>query len=340
MDLFFLEPISLKYLDDLALFAAVVENGSFSGAARALSIPKSRVSRRVADLEQRLGVRLLQRSTRAVHVTDVGSAFYAHCEVVTNAARAAFEVAEHASERPAGRLRVSCPAGVAHIFLAPVLSKFLRAQPEVRLELELTNRRVDVIGEGYDIALRIRTSLDDSNLVVRMFGISDQVLAASPSFIAEHGPFRTAASLRGVTGVGPGGLAGERPRWRVTAPDGNSADIEYVPGLVTDDVYLQCQIAIGGGGVAQLPFNLCAEAIRDGRLVVLLPDHRVPVHQLHAVFPSRRGLVPAVRAFIEFLAAELPMMTASASSCYEDIALRSEHNPVRANLPHGSDKRS
>lgn len=124
----------MEDLNDLVLFAAVVTHGSFSAAARALGIPKSRVSRRVADLEQRLGVRLLQRSTRAVHVTDVGSAFYAQCEVMTQAARAALEVAEHAGERPSGRLRVSCPVGVAHAFLAPVLSKFLLAQPEVRLE--------------------------------------------------------------------------------------------------------------------------------------------------------------------------------------------------------------
>lgn len=316
----------MKDLNDLALFAAVVVHGSFSGAGRALGIPKSRVSRRVAELEQRLGVRLLQRSTRAVHVTDVGSAFYAHCEVMTQAAHSAFEVAEHASARPSGRLRVSCPVGVAHIFLAPILAKFLRAEPEVRLELDLTNRRVDVIGEGYDVAFRIRTSLEDSNLVVRTFGISDQVLAASPSFVAERGPFLTIASLRGVVGAGPGGSAGERPRWRVTGPDGASSDIDYVPALVTDDVYLLSQIAIGGGGVAQLPFNLCAEAIADGRLVVLLPDHHVPTHQLHAVFPSRRGLVPAVRAFIEFLGAELPLMTTKASRCYQEIAPPSHHD--------------
>ncbi|MGY4617685.1 DNA-binding transcriptional LysR family regulator [Bradyrhizobium sp. USDA 4472] len=318
--------ISLKDLNDLALFAAVVVNGSFSGAGRALGIPKSRVSRRVADLEQRLGVRLLQRSTRAVHVTDVGSAFYAHCEAMTQAAHSAFEVAEQASARPSGRLRVSCPVGVAHIFLAPILAKFLRMQPDVRLELDLTNRRVDVIGEGYDVAFRIRTVLEDSNLVVRTFGISDQVLAASPSFVAERGPFPTIASLRGVVGVGPGGSAGERPRWRVTGPDGSSADVEYVPALVSDDVYLLSQIAIGGGGVAQLPFNLCAQAIGEGRLVVLLPDHRIPTHQLHAVFPSRRGLVPAVRALIEFLAAELPLMTTKASRRYEEIARGSRHD--------------
>ncbi|MHA6894950.1 LysR family transcriptional regulator [Ralstonia pseudosolanacearum] len=310
----------MEDLNDLVLFAAVVTHGSFSAAARALGIPKSRVSRRVADLEQRLGVRLLQRSTRAVHVTDVGSAFYAQCEVMTQAARAALEVAEHAGERPSGRLRVSCPVGVAHAFLAPVLSKFLLAQPEVRLELDVTNRRVDVIGEGYDVALRVRSTLDDSNLVVRTFTASNLVLAASPSFVAGHGPFDSAESLRGVAGVGFGGVGGERARWRLTSPEGATVDIDYVPAFVTDDLFLLGQVAMAGVGVAQLPVNLCADAIRDGRLVVLLPDHRQPVHQLHAVFPSRRGLVPAVRAFIEFLAEELPAVTACASRCFEDIA--------------------
>jgi len=314
----------MEDLNDLVLFASVVTHGSFSGAARALGIPKSRVSRRVADLETRLGVRLLQRSTRAVHVTDVGQAFYQHCETMTQAARAAFEVAEHAGEKPSGRLRVSCPIGVAHVFIAPVLSKFLRAQPDVRLELDVTNRRVDVISEGYDVALRVRSALDDSNLVVRSFGVSDQVLVASPSFVAEQGPFDTPESMRGAVGVGFLGGGGERARWRLTAPEGGAIDIEYTPALVTDDLYLMGQTALAGVGIAQLPFNLCAEPIRDGRLVVLLPSYRLPVHQFHAVFPSRRGLVPAVRAFIEFLAAELPNMAANVSRCYEDIARKGD----------------
>lgn len=296
----------MEDLNDLAIFSAVVLYGSFSAAARALGTPKSRVSRHVADLERRLGVRLLQRSTRAVRVTDVGSAFFAHCEVMTNAARAAVEVAEHAGARPAGRLRVSSPMGVAHIFLAPLLARFLCAHPDVRLELELTNRRVDVIGEGFDVAMRVRSVLDDSNLIVRTFGASEQVLVASPSFIQAHGPFDASESFQGKRGVGPGGIPGEPSRWKMQAPDGSAIEIDYVPALVTDDVHLMMAAAIGGAGLAVLPFNVCSHAVRSRDLVVLLPDYRAPIHQLHAVFPSRRGLVPAVRAFIEFLATELP----------------------------------
>nr|WP_198980548.1 LysR substrate-binding domain-containing protein [Herbaspirillum sp. ASV7] len=295
----------MEDLNDLALFAAVVVHGSFSAAARALDLPKSRISRRVAELEQRLGVRLLQRSTRVVRVTDVGSAFFTHCEAMTNAARAAVEVTEHAGARPAGRLRVSSPMGVAHIFLAPLLARFLTAHPDVRLELELSNRRVDVIGEGFDVAMRVRSTLEDSNLVVRTFGTSQQVLTASPAFIAAHGPFLTPESLQGQRGLGPGGMPGEPMQWRLLGADNAPAEIDYVSALVTDDVHLMMAAAIGGAGLAVLPFNVCRAAINQDELALVLPQYRAPAHQLHAVFPSRRGLVPAVRAFIEFLAVEL-----------------------------------
>jgi DNA-binding transcriptional LysR family regulator len=292
----------MEDLNDLALFAAVVTHGSFSAAGRALGVPKSRVSRRVAELEQRLGVRLLQRSTRVVRVTDVGATFFAHCEAMTASARAAVEVAEQASARPTGRLRVSSPMGVAHVFIKPLLARFLCAYPDVRLELELTNRRVDVIGEGFDVALRIRSVLEDSDLVVRTLGASEQILVASPAFVDQHGPFDSADALQGQRGVGPGKDA---PRWVLRAGDGAEVAIDYVPVFVTADVHLMTAAAIGGAGLAVLPLDVCHEAVQQGELVVLLPGYRAPAHQLHAVFPTRRGMVPAVRAFIDFLAAEL-----------------------------------
>jgi len=292
-------------LNDFALFVAVVSHGSFSAAGRAMSMPKSRISRRIADLEKRLGVRLLQRSTRAMHVTEVGAAFLQHCEAMTHAARAAMEVAEHANARPAGRLRVSCPVGIAHLFLAPVLPVFLTRYPDVRLDLELTNRRVDVVAEGFDVAVRVRTVVDDSQLIVRNFGLSQQVLVASPGFVAAHGPFGTVASLQGQVGIGLGVTLGERPAWRVTGPQGVDEAIEYVPMLATDDVHLIWQTVLAGVGIAKLPFNLCAESIEKGELKILLPDHTLAPHHLHAVFPSRRGLVPAVRALIDVLSLEL-----------------------------------
>lgn len=296
----------MEDLNDLVLFASVVTHGGFSGAARALGISKSRVSRRVAELEERLGVRLLHRSTRSVSLTEVGAAFLVHCESMSASARSAYEVAARAHDKPSGRLRVSCPIGVAHLFLAPVLPAFLQANPGVRLELDLTNRRVDLIGEGYDVAIRIRSALEDSDLVVRHLGTSDQILVASPSFVRDHGPLDSVEALRNVKGLGPAGVRGERPRWVMNSPQGITEEIEYQPAFATDDVYLMSRMAVAGIGTTQLPYHLCEEDIREGKLVRLLPEYKLPAHQLHAVYPTRRGMVPAVKVFIETLVRELP----------------------------------
>lgn len=293
-------------LNDLALFAAVVEHGSFSSAGRALGFPKSKVSRRIGDLEDQLGVRLLHRSTRVIGLTDAGSEFYRHCESVTTAAKAAVDVAQRAAEGPIGKVRVSCPVGVAHLFLAHILPQFLLNEPAVQLEFEITSRRVDVIAEGFDVAIRIRTVLEDSELVVRTFGTSEQVLVASPSFVAEHGPFATPEDLQGISGAGPKGVNGEPPRWRIPSQDGTLLTIDYRSILVTDDVYLLYHAALAGAAVAHLPMHVCARALDNRKLVPLLPDLARPQHQLHAVYPSRRGMVPAVRAFIEHLARTVP----------------------------------
>ena len=207
-------------VDDLLLFAAVVSEGSFSAAGRKLGIPKSRVSRRIAELESRLGVRLLQRSTRAIQVTELGMTFHQHCERVAEATRSAFDVVEQARLKPSGRLRVSCPVGMAYRFLAPHLPAFLLAHPDVRLELELTNRQVELIPEGVDIALRARPTMDDPELVVRTFGQSPQVLVASPSFLSRRGAVDSIDALRGSIGIGPAGPNGERPSWRLTDAQG------------------------------------------------------------------------------------------------------------------------
>ncbi len=304
--------IQMEDLNDFALLVAVVDHGSFSAAGRALGFPRSKVSRRVADLEQRLGVRLLQRSTRAVSLTEVGAEFYTHCKSITRSAQWALDVAERATQHPSGRIRVSCPTGVAHLFLAELLPRFVLAHPDVQVDLELTSRRVELIAEGIDVAIRVRSSLDDSGLILRSFGVSRQALVASPGFVHAHGPFASAAALHEVLGMGPRGVNGEPPRWRLTSPQGTSELVDYRSRLFTEDVELLHHAALAGMGVAQLPLALCRGSVVRGELVVLLGDHTLPVHQLHAVYPSRRGLAPGVRALIEFLVDVLPAVLESA----------------------------
>ncbi|MBI3144062.1 MAG: LysR family transcriptional regulator [Pseudogulbenkiania sp.] len=296
----------MRDLNDLLFFAKVVEHGGFNAASRVLGIPKSRLSRRVAGLEEQLGVRLLQRTTRKLALTEVGASFYEHCQAMLAEADAAEESISRVTAEARGLIRVSCPELLAKTLLGPLLPRFMQRHPQVRLLLEATNRRVDLIEEGIDVALRVRNVIEDSaSLVARRFGINLQLLVASPVLLEQYG-----------TPASPAELA-RLPALSMNWPDGRghfalldavghdySVQIEQ-PRLITDDLMVLTEAAEAGLGVALLPAQLCHAALADGRLVRLLPDYDIPGGILHAVFPSRRGLVPAVRAFIDFLAEEL-----------------------------------
>ena len=179
---------ALHDLNDLRFFAAVVEHHGFSAAGRALDVPKSRLSKRIAQLEERLGVRLLQRTTRRFAVTEIGERFYAHCRAALEEAQAAQDVVDELRAEPRGIVRVSCPVSLAQTIVAHVLPDFLLAYPKVQVRVLATNRRVDVIGEGFDLAIRVRSKLDtDTTLVLRSFGLSRVLLVASPAFLDRHG---------------------------------------------------------------------------------------------------------------------------------------------------------
>ena len=168
----------LTDLDDFYCFAQVVEHGGFSAAERATDIPKSKLSRRVHNLEERLGVRLIQRSSRHFAVTDIGMNVYRHAQVMLNAAQAAHDLVDHLSTEPRGTIKVSLPVLIAQNEIAKILPNFLKQYPEIKVQMMITNRRVDIINEGFDLALRVRSSLDDDpNLVIRQFEKIEQHLA-------------------------------------------------------------------------------------------------------------------------------------------------------------------
>ena len=186
----------LQDLNDLRFVAAVVEHGGFSAAGRALSLPKSRLSKRVAQLEERLGVRLLQRTTRRFAVTDIGERFYVHARAALEEARAAQEVVDVLRSEPRGTVRLSCPVSLAQTIVAQVLPGFLAAHPKVQVRLLASNRRVDVIAEGFDLAIRVRNRLDtDQDLVLRSLGQARVMLVASPALLDAHGRPREPSQL-------------------------------------------------------------------------------------------------------------------------------------------------
>lgn len=292
-------------LNDLSLFAEVVRHGSFSAASRASGIPKSRLSRRIATLEQELGVQLLRRTTRQVRVTPIGEAFYERCRAMLAEAEAAREVVMQSREQPTGALRVSCPFPIAQQMLAPGLGRFLAANPGIQLELDATNRRVDVIGENYDIAIRVRDVIEDSSLIAKPFARSEMMLVASPHLLDSIGRPRTPDALQGVEGIGQQPHDG-RHVWHLNCGTDQATQITYAPRLVTDEFTVLLAAAVAGVGVAMLPRMYCREAIDSGELEVLLPQWHMQQGTLHAVYSTRKGMTAALRRFLDFLTETLP----------------------------------
>ena len=293
-------------LNDLYYFAMVVDHGGFAAAERALGIPKSRLSRRISQLETELGVRLLQRSTRRFAVTDVGMNVHRHAQAMLAEAQSAREVVDRLSAEPRGLVRVSVPVSLAQMQLPKLLPQFLREHPKVRLQLNVTNRRVDLINEGVDVALRVRSRLDDDgSLVMRSFGQVQELLVASPGYLDRAGRPQSPDELeRHITLSASEDEA--RQRWELHGPGGEVRRVELQPRLSGFDFPLLQSMVKDGFGITMLPETVCADAIARGELEVVLPQWRLPQGICHAVFASRRGLLPAVRVFIDHLAEHLP----------------------------------
>jgi DNA-binding transcriptional LysR family regulator len=303
--------VPLRSLDDLKVFATVVAQNSFSGAARALHVPKSTISKRIARLEEDLGVRLLERSTRRLRVTDVGQAFYEKCQAVISGAEAAEAVIEDARSDPKGIVRIAAPPSIARTLLGPVLQSFVKRYPLVKLQIHVLSRRVDLIEERIDVAFRVRTVLDgDPTLTVRVLGQSHSVVVASPDFVAAHPPITT-DMLHDLPKLSAGAQL-LRETWRLVDERGSIADIVVEPHIACGDFSVVRDAAIAGLGVALLPRHICGAAIARGALVDVLSGWATPPSTVHLVCTARHGMLPAVRAFIDHVAEHIPPLIAPA----------------------------
>jgi DNA-binding transcriptional LysR family regulator len=298
----------MQPLEGFYYFTRVVEHGGFVRAARALGIPKSRVSRHVMALEATLNVRLLQRSTRRFVVTEIGQEVYRHATAMLAEADAAVEAVEFARAAPRGTIKASFPVAVAQWALAPILPEFLGKFPAVRLQLHVSNRRVDVVSEGFDVAVRVRSQpTGEDGLVMRAFRQVDECLVATPDYLARTGEPTDPADLTARDTLDYAGEFDRRP-WELRGPDGRNAHVEHTPRIVCHDFVVLRAAALAGVGIARLAETVVREDLRSGALRRVLPGWNSPQGILHVVFPSRRGLLPAVRAFIDFLAERLPGM--------------------------------
>lgn len=292
-------------LNDLYYFALVVEHGGFAPASRALHIPKSKLSRRVALLEAQLGVRLLQRSSRHFSVTDLGDEFYRHCRAMLVEADAAHEAIELRRAEPRGLVRITCPVALVHARVGAILADFMVDCPKVSVLLESTNRRVDVIGEGVDVAIRARPPpLEDSGLALRVLSERSWKMLASPSLIAALGAPAVPADLHRFPTLDMNPSSGVHT-WELDGPSHAHSSVRHEPRLVTDDMIALRAAAVRGVGITPLPTMIVSAELKAGTLVRLLPDWSPKSGLVHAVFPSRRGLLPSVRALIDYLATRL-----------------------------------
>jgi DNA-binding transcriptional LysR family regulator len=294
----------MRDFNDLYFFAAVVKNEGFSAAARVLSVPKSRVSRRIAILEEQLGVRLLERSTRRLSVTEIGRDVYRHARAMMDEVEAVDEVALRMRSEPQGLVRVSCPVGIQRA-ISTALPTLLKRHPLLRLQFLITNRAVDVIEESVDVAIRIRERLDtDGELQMRRIGISRRILVAHQSVMKRHGKpdhpedLQRFPIIHATERLGP-------VSWQLVGPEGRVATVQVEPRVAAGDFAMLLHAALEGIGLALLPEIDCQPALQAKQLVRVLPDWAIGDGMIHLVFPSRRGMLPGVRAVIEFLATTL-----------------------------------
>lgn len=299
----------MEDLNDLYYFAQAVRHKGFSAAARATGIEKTRLSRRVASLEHRLGVRLLQRSTRTLALTEAGERFYVHCLGAIDSAREAYESIEALKVEPSGTVRMSCPVVLAQSYLAPILPAYMTAYPKVSVFIEATDRHVNLREERFDLALQANPPNDDDpDLVQIPLGRPRRLLVASPGFLKGYrSPTRPEelASLPAICRIGD--LHGVQTQWRLFQEIGEDSCVVQVNAkLVTSDMRVQFAAAVEGIGVALLPEPIVSSALADGSLERLLPDWSGPPNPIQLVYCSPRGMLPSVRSLIDYLKEHLP----------------------------------
>ena len=311
----------MEDLNDMLYFAEVVDRGGFAAAARALRLPKSRVSRRIAELESRLGVRLLHRTTRKLSLTEAGERCHRHCVAMRDQAQAAVDAVAQVQGEPRGTLRVACPVTLAQTTVGPILPLFLARYPQVRVDMRVSNRVVDLVEEGVDVALRVRPNLEDSgSLVVKNFGLTHALLVACPAQVARQGRPFDVGDLGRLDTVSMSAVDG-RGTWQLVGPGGQVHTFTHQPRYVADDLLTLKIAVLLGTGMGALPDYMCSDELRDGRLVQVLPAWAPAPAVFHAVFPSRRGLAPATRHFLDFLGAHVSAEGARPTTADSDPAL-------------------
>ncbi|MBS4098451.1 MAG: LysR family transcriptional regulator [Sulfuricella sp.] len=288
-----------QHLSDLRIFTRVIKEGSLAAAGRELGFSSAVVSKRIQRLEEGIGVRLIQRSTRKLSLTDEGRLYHEYCVRILAELDEAETLLSSGSQEPSGTLRVTVPAAFGRQHVAPLVPGFLERHPKVRLSLHLSDQQVDLIEEGYDLAVRIG-ELRDSNLVVRPLGIDKRVLVASPGYLAQHGEPRCPQDLcnhNALLFANPSPL----DLWNFVDAQGREHWVKVSGNFETNNCDALRETILAGQGIALRPLWDVWQDVRQGHMVALLKDYIHPAFPIQALYPNRRYLSQKVRAFIEML---------------------------------------
>lgn len=296
-------------LNAVWIFVKVVEADGFSGASRALGLPKSTISRKVQELEAVLGQRLAHRNTRGLALTEAGRSLYSRCRDMAQDMAAAVEEARSGSVGLAGLLRLTAPVGIGQSKVQPILVRFLERHPKIRAELVLNDERVNVVKDGFDLALRMG-ELADSSLRVRQVAVFERILCASPGYVAVHGAPTEPEELQHHACIV---IRRDTATWELHGAGGHKR-VPVSWRLCTTNIAAIRAAALDGAGIAEMPLHLIAEDLAAGRLVQVLGEWRPAATALSALFPAGGRIAPAARAFVEFLAKELQPVPAAAPS--------------------------
>lgn len=290
----------MSRLDEMAVFAEVVEAEGFSAAARALGMSKSAVSKQISRLEDRLGVRLLNRTTRQLSLTEAGTTFYEASRRVLDEALAAETAVSSLAEAPRGLLKLNAPMSFGFLHLARVIPEFHERHPQIVIDAVMNDRFVDLVEEGYDVAIRIIGGMTDSSLIARRLAPSRAILCASPGYLARHGEPQRPEELGDHACLIYSNLD-RRHEWRFSGPQG-PVRVKVKGPFQANNGDALCSAALAGMGIAALPSFIVGEHLLAGRLRPVLCGFPLGAQGIYAVYPHNRNLSAKVRAFVDFLA--------------------------------------
>ena len=293
----------MESLSDIAVFVQVVRDGSFTKAADRLELSRSVVSKYVTRLEEKLGARLLNRTTRRLSLTEAGRIFYERSRLGLEEIEEAKAEVSRLQGKPRGVLRVNSPMSFGILHVAPLLSEFLAEHPEISIDMNLDDRKVDVIEEGFDVSIRI-TDLPDSSLVARRLGPCRHAIVAAPSYLEKHGVPKAPDDLRDHNIIAYQ-YQESATDWHFLGPDKKQITVPVSGSIQMNNSLALREALLGGVGITRTPTFVVGDDVAAGRLITLLPNYEILEVSIYLVYPQRRHLSPKIRAFVDFLAARI-----------------------------------